>query len=45
MEKVSIGKRGVDINYKGSQGHTERTVVLWEGEEVPLLSRECFLYI
>jgi len=28
MENESIGKRGMDINYKGSQGQTERAVVL-----------------
>jgi len=27
MEKESIGKRGMDMNYKGSQGQTERAVV------------------
>jgi hypothetical protein len=33
MENESIGNRGMDINYKGSQGQTERAVVLWEEEE------------
>ena len=33
MENESIGKRGMDINYKGSQGQTERAVVLKEKEE------------
>ena len=33
MENESIGKRGMDINYKGGQGQTERAVVLQEGEE------------
>jgi len=33
MENESIGKRGMDINYKGSQGQTERAVVLLEEEE------------
>jgi hypothetical protein len=28
MENESIGKRGIGINYKGSQGQTERAVVL-----------------
>jgi len=28
MENKSIGKRGMGINYKGSQGQTERAVVL-----------------
>jgi hypothetical protein len=28
MENESIGKRGMGINYKGSQGQTERAVVL-----------------
>jgi len=28
MENESIGKTGMGINYKGSQGQTERTVVL-----------------
>jgi len=26
VEKKNIGKRGMDINYKGSQGQTERAV-------------------
>jgi len=26
MENESIGKRGMDVNYKGSQGQTERAV-------------------
>jgi len=30
MENESIGKRGMGINYKGSQGQTERAVVLKE---------------
>jgi hypothetical protein len=33
MENESIGKRGMGINYKGSQGQTERAVVLLEEEE------------
>jgi hypothetical protein len=33
IENESIGKRGMDINYKGSQGQTERAVVLEEEEE------------
>jgi hypothetical protein len=33
MENESIGKRGMDINYKGSQGQTKRAVVLEEEEE------------
>jgi hypothetical protein len=33
MENESIGKRGMGINYKGSQGQTERVVVLQEEEE------------
>jgi len=33
MENESIGKRGMGINYKGSQGQTERAVVLWEEED------------
>ena len=33
MENKSIGKRGMGINYKGSQGQTERAVVLQEEEE------------
>jgi len=28
MENESIGKRGMGINYKGSQGQTERAVVV-----------------
>jgi hypothetical protein len=28
MENESIGKRGMGINYKGSQGQTERAIVL-----------------
>jgi len=28
MENESIGKIGIGINYKGSQGQTERAVVL-----------------
>jgi hypothetical protein len=35
MENESIGKRGIDIKYKGSQSQTKRAVVLWE-EEVPI---------
>jgi hypothetical protein len=34
MENESIGKRGMGINYKGSQGQTKRAVVLHEEEEV-----------
>jgi hypothetical protein len=34
MENESIGKRGMGINYKGSQGQTERAVVLQEEEGV-----------
>ena len=30
MENKSIGYRGMGINYKGSQGQTERAVVLYE---------------
>jgi hypothetical protein len=33
MENESIGKKGMGINYKGSQGQTERAVVLQEEEE------------
>ena len=33
MENESIGKRGMDINYKGSQSQTERAVVQYEEEE------------
>jgi hypothetical protein len=33
MENESIGKRGMGINYKGSQGQTKRAVVLHEEEE------------
>jgi hypothetical protein len=33
MENESIGKRGMGINYKGSQGQTKRAVVLQEEEE------------
>ena len=33
MKNESIGKRGMDINYKASQGQTERAVVLQEEEE------------
>jgi hypothetical protein len=32
MENESIGKRGIGINYKGSQGQTKRAVVLQEEE-------------
>jgi hypothetical protein len=32
MKNESIGKRGMGINYKGSQGQTKRAVVLWEEE-------------
>jgi hypothetical protein len=32
MENESIGKRGMGINYKGSQGQTKRAVVLQEEE-------------
>jgi len=28
MENKSIGKRGMGVNYKGSQGQTKRAVVL-----------------
>jgi hypothetical protein len=28
LENESIGKRGMGINYKGSQGQTERAVAL-----------------
>jgi hypothetical protein len=33
MENESIGKRGMGIHYKGSQGQTKRAVVLQEEEE------------
>jgi hypothetical protein len=33
MENESIGKRGMGINYKGSQGQTKRAVVVQEEEE------------
>jgi hypothetical protein len=33
MENESIGKRGMSINYKGSQGQTKRALVLQEEEE------------
>jgi hypothetical protein len=33
MENENIGKRGMGINYKGSQGQTKRAVVLQEEEE------------
>jgi hypothetical protein len=33
MENESIGKRGMGINYKGSQDQTEGAVVLWEEED------------
>jgi hypothetical protein len=33
MENESIGKRGMGINHKGSQGQTERAIVLYEEEE------------
>jgi hypothetical protein len=33
MENESIGKRGMGINYKGSQGQTKRAVALQEEEE------------
>jgi hypothetical protein len=33
MENESIGKRGMGINYKGSQGQTKRAVVLQEEVE------------
>jgi hypothetical protein len=33
MENESIGKRGMGINYKGSQGQTKRAIVLQEEEE------------
>jgi hypothetical protein len=33
MENGSIGKRGMGINYKGSQGQTKRAVVLQEEED------------
>ena len=33
MENKTIGKRGMGINCKGSQGQTERAVVLQEEEE------------
>jgi hypothetical protein len=32
MENESIGKRGMGINYKGSQGQTKRAIVLQEEE-------------
>ena len=32
MENESIGQRGMGINYKGSQGQTERAVALQEEE-------------
>jgi hypothetical protein len=28
MEKESIGQRGMGMNYKGSQGQTERAIAL-----------------
>jgi hypothetical protein len=30
MENKRIGKRGMGINYKGSQGQTKRAIVLQE---------------
>jgi hypothetical protein len=33
MENESIGMREMGINYKGSQGQTERAVVLQEEEK------------
>jgi hypothetical protein len=33
MENERIGKRGMRVNYKGSQGQTKRAVVLQEEEE------------
>jgi hypothetical protein len=33
MENEGIGKRGMGINYKGSQGQTKRAVVLQEEKE------------
>jgi hypothetical protein len=33
MENESIGKRGMGINYKGSQGQTKRAIVLQEEED------------
>jgi hypothetical protein len=33
MENESIGKRGMGINYKGSQGQTKRAVVLQEDDD------------
>jgi hypothetical protein len=38
MENESIGKRGMGINYKESQGQTKRAVVLEEEEEGHLAS-------
>ena len=34
MEIESIGQRGMGINYKGSQGQTERAIMLQEEEKV-----------
>ena len=33
MENESIGQRGMGINYKGSQGQTERAIALQDEEE------------
>jgi hypothetical protein len=38
MEDESIGKRGMGINYKGSQGQSKRAVVLEEEEELLILN-------
>jgi hypothetical protein len=38
MENESIGKRGMGINYKGSQGQTKRAVVLQDEEDRELPS-------
>jgi hypothetical protein len=32
---MDVEKRGMGISYKGSQGQTERAVVLYEEEEEP----------
>jgi hypothetical protein len=41
MENESIGKRGMGIKYKGSQGQTKRAIVPWEEEEKDLIYGDC----
>jgi len=40
MENENIGKRGMGINCKGSQGQTKRAVVLEEEEEAHAQNRD-----